>query len=143
MVNSYKLKSSNGTVDLYGERPNEDSEIKKMVAEIKIIAPSFATKNIDGNSNIDQFNTEEVVKITEYHLEQVNPEVGSLLKDVKRLNSIEDNDIEKYMILVIPKYENSQIKPNLQKSLSSISISDNCRELFYPNDHFRVRIWKL
>jgi len=29
--------------------------MQKMAAEIKIISPSFYSKNIDGNSNIDQY----------------------------------------------------------------------------------------
>ena len=41
VVNSYKLKNCPGTVDLYGKTPNGSDKSQPMVAEIKIISPSF------------------------------------------------------------------------------------------------------
>lgn len=143
VVNSFKLTKLCGKLDLYGELPFIGAKPQKMVAEIKIISPSFESKNIDGNHNIEKYIASDIVKITETHLGNVNFREGSILKDVVRLKSISNIAIEKYMILVIPKYESSEINENLEKAIYSISLSDVIWERKYIEDHFDVRIWLI
>jgi len=142
-VNSYKLTKLNGKVDIYGEKPSHSHTKQKMVAEIKIVAPSFLSKNIDGNNEIEQYAENKVVKITNTHLNNVNFEEGSILKDLARLKSISDENIEKYMILVIPRYEECKINKPLEKALYSISLSDNVWEKKYEKEHFDIRVWLI
>ncbi len=145
-VNSYKIMDDNkvtGTIDVYGEKPFENSQTQKMIAEIKIVASSFYTKCIDGNYNIESYSTKGIVKITQKHLDRVNHKEGSILKDMTRLLSIEEMNLQKYIILVIPEYEDITETPGLKKALSNISLSNNCRELKYPEHDFSVRIWKI
>lgn len=145
MVNSYKLKNHRGTVDLCGEQPAGSDTKQPMVAEIKIIAPSFLQKNIDGNHNIDKYLQNNVIKINNESLAGVNLKEGSLLKDVVRLKSIDDNEgLERYMILIIPEYEEETVNPKLKTVLENIELSDCVSHLTFVEDHhFQVKIWKL
>jgi hypothetical protein len=114
-----------------------------MVAELKVVASSFQTKNIDGNGNIDQYCADSPVKITDKHLNSVNVSVGSILKDVRRLNSIEDPQIEKFIILVIPRYEVETKNEKLEAALFAISLSNQYWEGNFRDHDFVVRLWLL
>ncbi|WP_417559943.1 hypothetical protein [Marinomonas sp.] len=143
MVNSYKIGSRGKALDLHGFRPRSSSSPQTMVGEIKIIATSFLNKNIAGRSNISEFIKSDKTIVTQSHLDSVHPKEGSLLKDIVRLKGILDQDIEKYMILVIPEYESDEVNVNLKKALFGVEISSIHVKREYPDDHFSVRIWKI
>ncbi|PTQ86798.1 hypothetical protein [Agitococcus lubricus] len=138
-VNYYQLKRYSEKLDLYGEMPNRQVQ-QKMVAEIKIISPSFEKKNIDGTSNLIRYlQSNDVIN----SLGHINQRVGSLLKDLKRLRTVTDSTIEKYIILVIPNYEEGKIKEDLKHVLYNIHLSHHEEFLSFTEHHFDVRIWKV
>ena len=143
MVNSYKIGERGKALDLHGFRPRSNSSPQTMVGEIKIIATSFLNKNIAGKNDLSELIKSDKTIITQSHLDSVNHKEGSLLKDVVRLKGISVQDIEKYMILVIPEYESYKVNVNLKKALFGVEISSIHVKREYPDDHFSVRIWKI
>jgi len=94
-VNTYQLPDNKGKVDIEGRKPFANCPDDPMIAEIKIIASSFLSKNINGRSNIDEFSKyKRKIPITKEHLDNVDHQSGSILKDVVRLQSVA-GDIKK------------------------------------------------
>lgn len=58
--------------------------------------------------------------------------------DVERLTAIPDSDLERYMVLVIPKCE---VRSSLGDYLDSVCFAPRCVEREYPK--FRLRLWRL
>lgn len=85
------------------------SESPRMVAEVKILGADYQSKMRN-----------------------------ALDGDVRRLTDIQDADLERYMVLVIP---NCEAKSSLGDYLGSVCYSSNCIEREYPA--FRLRIWRL
>src|SRR6266404_1413768 len=62
----------------------------------------------------------------------------ALDSDVERLTAIQDVELEKYMVLVIP---NSEMQSSLGEYLDSVCYSAHCIERGYPE--FKVRLWRV
>ena len=58
--------------------------------------------------------------------------------DVERMSAIQDGELERYMILVIP---NSKVQSSLGQHLSGVCYSPLCVERKYPE--FGLRLWRL
>ena len=61
-----------------------------------------------------------------------------LTPDVERMSAIQDGELERYMILVIP---NSKVQSSLGQHLSGVCYSPLCVERKYPE--FGLRLWRL
>jgi len=149
-VNYYPLhkdddsKSNSCKVDLYGEHP------QKMVGEIKIVAQQFDHTCIAGRSGLNGFSGEgRNVLCQAEDLRNAGSEGnGSILKDVFRLNSIQAPSIEKYMILLIPIYEEpGWVDEDMDNALKNITFAGvDLQERSYLNENghgFKTRIWQL
>lgn len=58
--------------------------------------------------------------------------------DVERLRAIEDAELERYMILVVP---HSRVDSSLGRYLAGVCYSSHCVERDYPA--FKLRLWRL
>jgi hypothetical protein len=58
--------------------------------------------------------------------------------DVERLTAIDDTELERYMVLVIP---NSEVRSSLGDYLTGVCYSPHCVEREYPE--FKLRLWRL
>lgn len=62
----------------------------------------------------------------------------ALDSDVERMRSIQDAELERYMVLVIPS---SEVQSSLGEYLGGVCYSPRCVEREYPE--FRLRLWRL
>lgn len=85
------------------------SEMPRMVAEIKILGADYYAK---GRYALDA--------------------------DVERLTAINDAELEKYMLLVMPR---SEAQSSLGEYLTGVCYSPQCIEREYPE--FKFRLWRL
>ncbi len=132
MVNEFEI-APRAKADLYGEKPS------RMVAEVKVYGVwNYYQKNIDGHSNIDMYlpiDEGQRIDVAEEHINRAGS--GSLLNDLIRLRKIQE-DLEKYMILVIHK--NAQVD-RFGEAIQAIRLTQNEFTFEYPD--FLVRIWEV